>query len=94
MKTNPNLYALDFCESDWNEIESLAFGPFVPDREGMSRSEWMAIANIALGKALRIEEGDFDMRDEDDRDNSNWAQQLRDIAHTILAEFRPGDGKV
>jgi len=34
------------------------------------------------------------MGDEDDDDSGRWVEELREIADTILAKFRPGDGNL
>lgn len=87
-------YELEFGEKDWEEIQNLGFEPFeiVPE-EAMTRGQWMAIAHMCLGKAELIENGRYDMGDEHDGDNDEWADQLRSIADTILMFFQPGDGK-
>ncbi len=90
-------YSLEFSESQQEEIISLGFEPFEPDpTQPMIRGQWMAIAEMALGKAVRIERGDYEAITEDgfDSDDREWAEELRDIAHIILGFFQPGDGKL
>lgn len=87
-------YKLEFDEKDWDEIWSFSFEPFEFQREDvLTRGQWLAIAQMCLGKAELIENGRYDMGDEHDGDNDEWADQLRSIADTILMFFQPGDGK-
>lgn len=88
-------YELDFTDDEWEEIQSLGFEPFEIDyQDPMTRGQWMAIAHMSIGKATLIEDGRYDMGDEEEGDNEEWADQLRGIADTILEFFKPGDGKL
>jgi hypothetical protein len=49
---------------------------------------------MALGKSVMIAAGRYDLGDEDDKDNVQWAHELREIADTILSKFQPGDGNL
>lgn len=80
----------NFSDQDWEEIASLGFEPFtIEPGQALTRQQWMAVAHMALGKAQRIENGDYG----EDVDNG-WADQLRLIAETITDHFRPGDGNL
>ena len=96
-KVQKRTYRLDdLDDTQWEEIESLGFEEFEPNSEkDMTRRQWMAVAHMCLGKAQRIESGDYgDTEENDPADNLRWANELREIAEVILTEFRPGDGKV
>lgn len=89
------LYQLEFSDADWEELQAMSFEPFeVVYREALSRIQWMALAEMALGKAQLIDEGRYDMGLGDDDDSEEWADQLRTIARQILERFRPGDGQI
>lgn len=90
-----NLYKMQFNKSEWEEVEALV-EPFCFKFTGqMTRPQWIAIAHMAMGKAQRIEEGDYGGGDEEESfDPATWAYQLRGIADVILTKFRPGDGQV
>lgn len=93
MHTMANSYALSFTEKQWEEIEALAFPGFDPRFFPVkTRGEWMAIQNMLLGKALRIERGDFSLQETDG--DEIWAGELRLIADVIYREFKAGDGKI
>jgi len=93
MHITANRYALPFSEKQWDEIESLAFPGFEPSiGSAKTRGEWMAIQNMLLGKALRIERGDFSLQETDG--DEIWAGELRLIADVIYREFKAGDGKI
>lgn len=91
-------YALRFSDVLWDEIEAMAFGNFEPSRKKpfMSRGEWLAIAEMSLGKAVRLERGDYDFEEEEspERETMDWAFDMRRIAAAILDEFKPGDGQI
>lgn len=89
-------YKIDFTVKQWEEIESMAFDGFDPvPGEPLSRSQWIAIAYMALGKAQRIESGHYGGGAEgEDEDDGDWADELRGIASQILDKFKPGDGKI
>ena len=89
MKTT---YALEFAPQEWEEIDSLASG-IIEVNADMPRTNWMAIGNMALGKAQRLEEGAYGLAD-DECDSERWAEELRAIADKIFSEFQPGDGRV
>ena len=88
-------HSIDFSSKQWVEICSLSFEPFdIGEGEAMIRGQWLAVAQMALGKSMMLAEGRYDMGDEDDTDNEEWADELREIADTILAKFKPGDGNL
>jgi hypothetical protein len=88
-------HSIDFTAVQWEEIQSLSFEPFdIREREAMTRGQWLALAQMALGKSVMIADGRYDMGDEDDKDNEEWADELREIADTILTKFQPGDGNL
>ncbi len=90
-------YQLEFTENEWEEIEALSFFPFVIVLgDTLTRPQWVALGNMALGKAQRIQQGAFGEGDEDmgGRSNKEWADQLRGIATKIFDKFLPGDGQV
>lgn len=94
VRTRPNEYALQFSEEDWEEICALCFDPFEFDsEEALTRGQWMAIGDMLLGKAYRIEAGNF-ADDGPGDDNPAWVAQLRRIADVIFGFFKPGDGKL
>src|ERR1035437_3303142 len=89
-------YSFDFTKDQREEIESL---PLVPDNFGegiaLPRNVWLGIAYQSLGKALRIGEGAYGESGEDEGvDCEAWAEEMRDIASTILDFFQPGDGQI
>ena len=86
-------HRIDFTPRQWEEICSFSFEPFdIGAGEALTRGQWMAVARMALGKSVMLAEGRYD--DEDDKDNEQWANELREIADTILAKFKPGDGNL
>lgn len=90
-----NFYTIPFSAEQWDELAALSFDPFVVEpRQALTRQQWLALAHMALGKALLIEGGRYDMGDQDDDDNDSWADDLRTIANTILDTFQPGDGQM
>lgn len=102
----PNLYDLTFSAKQWQEIESLGFEPFEPmTGESLTRGQWCAIGEMCLGKAQRIDAGDYGMEDGEgnatDADleavgdsPAQWAEDLRGIAAIIFREFKSGDGRL
>jgi hypothetical protein len=88
-------FKLDFSDQEQEEIEAMWFEGFEPDpTEPQSRSVWVAIGHMALGKAQRIEDGEYGEPEDDMDDNEEWSDQLRGIASVIFNEFRAGDGKI
>lgn len=89
-------YALKLTDDEWIEVEALSFEPFeVSPGDQLTRLQWIAIGEMCLGKAVRIERGDYDpMNDEDPYSAAKWAHDLRGIAKKIFNKFRPGDGKM
>ena len=86
---------IEFTPTQWEEIQSLSFEPFdICEGEAMTRGQWLAVARMALGKSMMLAEGYYDVGDGDDDDNGRWVEELREIADTILAKFRPGDGNL
>lgn len=50
---------------------------------------------MALGKAQRIEDGNYGGGAEgEDNDDGDWADELRAIASKILDKFKAGDGQI
>lgn len=82
-------YTLEFSEAQWVEIESLGFTGFQPTGS-MYRDQWMAVANLADGKAWAIEQGRYDTG----IDDPTWPDELRTIAEVVHKKFRPGDGQL
>ena len=89
-------YSFDFSDDQWEELESLGLeiGQLEGSITSLPRVAWMQLAMTALGKAQLIDEGRYDMGDEDDEDNPEWAAELREIARVILDKFQPGDGQI
>lgn len=93
-KANQIEHSIDFTPKQWEGICSFSFEPFdIGEGEAMTRGQWLAVTQMALGKSVMLAEGRYDLGDEDDTDNEQWADELREIADTILAEFKPGDGE-
>jgi hypothetical protein len=91
-KTHQNVHSIAFTTKQWEEIQSLSFEPFdIGEGEAMTRGQWLAVAQLALGKSVMLAEGRYDMGD---KDNEQWADELREIAGTILAQFQSGDGNL
>jgi hypothetical protein len=88
-------HKLEFSSRQWEELESLSFVPFTFSQgDALTRAQWLALANMAVGKAERIDAGDYGQRDEAEGfDPAAWSRDLRGIAAEILANFKPGDGK-
>lgn len=98
---NRQVYALEFSEEHWDEIDDLVEcfdPPPLADgagERGFPRPVWIAIGHMALGKARRVDEGVYDFDGEkDDEWVDDWVDDLESIAETILAEFQPGDGRI
>lgn len=77
----------------------MSFEPFeFGQGDELTRGQWMALAHMALGKAQRIEANHYGVSNRDDEgdgvDTEEWANNLRQIADTILGFFQPGDGKL
>lgn len=90
------MYKLEFTAEEWEEIEAMSFTGFTPSRgKPLDRSQWIAVAHMALGKAERIEAGEYGKPedDDDDADELDWSQTLRGIAEKITGQFKPGDGR-
>ena len=88
-------FRLRFGKQQVEEIESLWCEGFEPNpREPQTRSTWVAIGHMALGKAQRISAGEYGEPEDDMEDNEEWAEELRGIAEIIFGEFKAGDGKV
>lgn len=86
-----------FTESQHNEIQCMVGGiiPNFDSFEPQPRKRWVAIGEMALGKAHRIEEGAYGQDDEDEGvDLEEWADELRGIASEIFEFFQSGDGKI
>lgn len=89
----PARYAFDFTDKEITEIDAVIAS--VSWNNGATRADWMLLANALIGKAARITRGDFEMDgDFSVADASRWADELNAIANKILAEFKPGDGKI
>lgn len=88
-------HSIDFTPRQWEEICSCSFEPFdIAEGEALTRGQWLAVAQMTLGKSVMLAEGRYDLGDEDDKDNELWADELREIADIILAKFQPGDGNL
>lgn len=88
-------FKLEFTPKQWEEIESMSFPGFEPVAgEPMERAQWIGLGHMALGKAYRIEQGEYGEPEDDMDDNTEWAEELRAIADVVFNEFRPGDMKV
>lgn len=88
---NQPLHYLQFTSSQWEEIQSLSFDPFhIKTYTPMTRPQWVAIGHIALGKAQRIEDGQYCDSD-GECDCEEWSKDLREISDIIFNEFQPGD---
>ncbi len=88
-------HSIDFTPRQWEEICSCSFEPFdIAEGEALTRGQWLAVAQMTLGKSVMLAEGRYDLGDDDDADNELWADELREIADIILAKFQPGDGNL
>lgn len=92
--TSRQEYEIEFSDKQWDEIccmsfEPFTFGPEIP----MTRGQWWAIGEMALGKAQRIEEGAYGGDEGDGFDPETRSEELRAIAATIFEKFQPGDGQ-
>jgi len=88
-------FKLKWSKQQVEEIEAMWFDGFSPDpSEPQPRSVWVAIGHMALGKAQRIEAGEYGEPEDDMEDNDEWIDELRGIASVIFEEFRSGDGKI
>lgn len=92
------MHRLEFDPTAWEEIDSLLSNvttlDWNPAEHGLPRAMWLAVAQMALGKAQLMEDGYYDSGDDDDDCLDDWSRQLRDIAYTITDHFRPGDGNI
>jgi hypothetical protein len=90
-----NVYDLEFTDDEWEEIYALSFYPFeINEPVPLTRGQWTAIAHMAIGKAVLVGRGRYNMCDEDAMDNPAWVADLNGIANKILAIFLPGDGQL
>jgi hypothetical protein len=88
-------YALLFNDDEWDEIACMGFEPFeIEPEEELTRGQWFAVAQMALGKAQMLDDGRYGGDEDDGVDPAEWADQLRGIASTILDFFQPADGKI
>lgn len=94
------IYRLELTKGQDQEVEDLIeglFDPAVP--HWLSRRQWMAVGQMALGKAQLIEAGqygesvDLPEKSADAEDNARWAAELRVLAGRVHQEFKPGDGR-
>ncbi len=83
-------YKMEFTPAEWEELECLNYAGSRPDlREPLLRGQWLAIAQMALGKAQSIIEGHYDDCDGDDNGHhGSWALELRRIAAAILYRLK------
>ena len=87
-------FKMEFTAKQWEEIEGMGFDGFKPMPDtALSRVQWIAIAHMALGKAQRIEDGNYGGGAEGE-DDEDWADELRAIASKILDKFKAGDGQI
>lgn len=89
-------YKLKFSSQQWEELISMTFEPFTFGKGArLTRGQWMAMGEMALGKAQRVDAGIYKIGEQDDEVNMpQWAEELRDIAAVIFDFFQPGDGKL
>lgn len=87
-------YYIDFSPEQWEELIAMSFEPFeFEQHEELTQGQWLALAEMALGKAHRIWMGAYDFPGEDNADfRGEWEDQLREIAAIILEKFEPGNG--
>lgn len=78
---------IEFTEEQWDEIDSMAMLAIEGQQIGLTMRQWKQVAYISLGKSQRVAAGDYDMSDEDDNVNPNWAEDLNRIAQVILHHF-------
>ena len=88
-------YRMAFTREEWVEICALEFDDFHP-RKGhpMTRAAWVAVCHMLLGKAERIERGQYGGGPDEDMDMDEcmaWACQLRGIADKVFDRFKPGE---
>lgn len=89
------LYKLELTAQQVEEVEALAFTGFEIDVfAGLGRDQWVAIGHMCLGKAQRIEAGEYGEPEDEMDDNAEWAEELRGVAEIIFGEFQSGDGKL
>jgi len=88
-------YSFKWSPSQREEIESLSFVGFTIDPDALlPRSQWIAIALMATGKAAAINQGRYGPEDDEEVDLADWASDLTSIADVICDFFKPGDGKL
>src|SRR5437763_17174986 len=88
-------HSIDFSPKQWEEICSFAFEPFdIGEGEAMTRGQGLAVAQMAVGKSVMLNEGRYDIGDEDDDGNKQWTYELREVGDNILAKCQPGDGNL
>lgn len=81
-------YVLEFADPQENEIEALVSNfDWYNVEQSFTRTEWMSIAHMAIGKAHCIDGGRYSMGDNDDEDLPAWSEELRGIADIILNRF-------
>lgn len=86
MQMEKGEYVLEFTPKQLEEIECLGFdGLEVTLGEPLPRGHWLAIAQMALGKAQLVEAGYYG--DDELEDDTVWADELREVAATILGSF-------
>lgn len=90
----PSTYTFEFSSRLWEEVEALASGLFEINEDlTLPRRKWLALGQMALGKAQKMQEGYYGA-DDDETDIEQWTQDLQAIANTIFDFFKPGDGKI
>lgn len=96
MSQTQNEYVLAFSGKEIEEISSLPCADILEIDAGlpMPRAKWLAVAMMCMGKARMITDGYYG--EDDPAENisiTEWAEELEDIAASILNFFQPGDGK-
>jgi hypothetical protein len=88
-KAYQKLIAIDeFSDKEWEEIVSLGFEPFeIEHGDKLTRGQWWAVMEMAIGKANLIENGLYGGDDSERVNDSDWADELRAIADVILTHL-------
>lgn len=91
-------FGSDLCEEVDAIVQSLDYDD--ADREdgephNLTRSQWNCVGLFAIGKAVRVRNGDYGGEDPDEGfDPEVWSSSLLQIGERIFGHFQPGDGKI
>lgn len=81
-------HSINFTARQWQEICSCSFEPFdISEGKALTRGQRLAVAQMALGKSVMLDDGRYDVCDQDDTGNAQWADELREITDIISPSF-------